>query len=570
MDGGGTMSDRWWHRLHPAWVCVVGLVIYAPTIRFGFVDYDDPWVVRDNTLLHTLSLESLHKVFLDFSFEQRLRLGAEYLPVRDLSVMLDYALFGDWIGGHHLTHVLLYALACAFAAALVDEWTKNRVLAWVVALAWTVHPTHVESAAWLSERKGVLGAACVFASLWLLGRFRTRPGAAPLAGACLLLVMTVWSRAPAAVAVGVAVALFLWFAPKPIDRRTLVGLAVYVAAGIIAFIPVWMTTRATGLVEPSATTGLVETVALSMQVHGKYLSLMALAGPYGIDYPIAADPRYALHVAIGALASVVALGVCAMAVLRRSWRTPASFGLAWWVAFGLPVSHLVVSIQNLVADRYLLLPSLGLLLVLGAAVLKLRPTLRVPLIAAWLVSSLLWTVPQLQVWSSATALRTHMTRLFPHDAESWSNLARIALEERRPGQALKITAQGLVHSPGHWRLLNRQGLILEQRGRLKEAVAVMTQAAEAGPVAHKAQANLALLLLRVGKPQQAQAWGERAVAAQPAVGLNQRALGLAALANSDLVTACRAFGRALALDPYDRDNHSYTGLCDQHGQQGTR
>ncbi|MBT8470716.1 MAG: hypothetical protein KJN97_18360, partial [Deltaproteobacteria bacterium] len=83
------MPTKWWERVHPAWVGLIGALLYARTASYGFVRLDDPWLIRDNRVLHELTPESLWHVLADFSWEQRFRLGAEYLPVRDLSVMLD-------------------------------------------------------------------------------------------------------------------------------------------------------------------------------------------------------------------------------------------------------------------------------------------------------------------------------------------------------------------------------------------------------------------------------------------------------------------------------------------------
>jgi hypothetical protein len=138
------MSERLaavFERLHPAWVGLVGFVLYLRTVAYGFVLHDDPWLIRDNRLLHELSVESVWRVLGDFSWEQRYRLGAEYLPVRDLSVMLDYALYGDWIGGQHLTQVLLYAGTCAVLASLALMLTHSRSLAWLTGLLFATHPS---------------------------------------------------------------------------------------------------------------------------------------------------------------------------------------------------------------------------------------------------------------------------------------------------------------------------------------------------------------------------------------------------------------------------------------------
>lgn len=74
------MTDRFsvlFERIHPAWVGLVGFVLYLRTATYGFVLHDDPWLIRDNRLLQELSAASVWRVLSDFSPEQRYRLGAE-------------------------------------------------------------------------------------------------------------------------------------------------------------------------------------------------------------------------------------------------------------------------------------------------------------------------------------------------------------------------------------------------------------------------------------------------------------------------------------------------------------
>ena len=120
-----------------------------------------------------------------------------------------------------------------------------------------------------------------------------------------------------------------------------------------------------------------------------------------------------------------------------------------------------------------------------------------------------------------------------------------------------------MHAPGDRRLLHRQAIILDRTGHPDEAIRVMTLAANAGPQAHKAQADLALLLLRVGRHEEALSWASRAVLAQGETASNHRALGLVALASGQLELACAAFDRAVQLDPYDPEDRSYIKLCER-------
>ena len=83
-QGIGARAALRFNPSSPLLVALLGVLPYLQTLWFGLVDYDDPWLIQDNTLLREPSGAGLAQVWLDLSPELRLRLGAEYLPIRDM------------------------------------------------------------------------------------------------------------------------------------------------------------------------------------------------------------------------------------------------------------------------------------------------------------------------------------------------------------------------------------------------------------------------------------------------------------------------------------------------------
>ncbi len=549
-----------WERLHPAWVGLLGLALYLRTIPYGFVLRDDPWLIRDNLLLHQPSAESVWRILTDFSWEQRYRLGAEYLPVRDLSVMLDYALYGDWVGGQHLTQVLLYGGTCALLASLVLVLSESRPLAWLTGILFATHPAHVEVVAWLSERKGALGAFFVSGSLLAATSYLRRGGLGRALMACGLFLLAVGSKALTIAGVGALVLVVLWL-DSPIERRhkALLVLA-YAMSGLLAFVPnVWVS-RSLGVIVPYHGAGFTDTLLLFFQAHTQYLKLMAYVGPYAIEYPVEPGEVALGRWLPGAIAAAAGLAAVCWALIDRSKRNTATFGIAWWFVFLAPVSHLLVPVQNYAADRYLLLPGLGLLLAFGVLLMKLPTTASAPLSIAAVAVGCAWTLVQTPVWSSTERLYENAVRVDPSNAGAWDELASLASDRGDLEQAWTDTHQGLARSPGDWQLLHRQGLLLASEGKLDAAIETMRRAASV-PEAHKAYANLALLYLKRGDREDALRTAEEAVRLQPDTSHNQRVLGIVTFELGQVARACRAFERAFALDPYDQDNVRNLDLC---------
>ncbi len=555
--------DAWVARLHPAWVGVVGFVLYARTIGYGFVLNDDPWLIRDNRLLHQSDLESIWRVLTDFSWEQRYRLGAEYLPVRDLSVMLDYAIYGDWIGGQHLTQVLLYAGTCAVLASLALALSTNRPLAWLTGLLFATHPVHVEVVAWLSERKGALGAFLVSSSLLVATSYLRRGGWPRALAACLLFILAVASKALAIAGVGALVLIVLWL-ESTIERRHRARFVLaYAACGLLPFVPnVWVS-RAMGVIVPYHGGGFSDTLLLFFQAHTQYLKLMAYGGPYAVEYAVQPGEAGIGRWLPGALAAAIGVGVFAWALVDRSRRTAATLGLGWWFVFLAPVSHLLVPVQNYAADRYLFLPSFGLLLAFAVLLLKLPRAVAWPVGVTTILLACGWTIVQTPVWSSTERLFENAVDVDPTNADAWNELASLAAERDEVELAWRYTRTGLQHAPGDWSLLHRQGLLLAADGKLDAAIEMMERAASA-PESHVAYANLALLYLKRGRRDEALQTAHEAVRLQAETAHNQRVLGIVTYELGDVETACRAFERASALDPYNDDNVRNLALCAKH------
>ena len=152
----------WAHPLRaPLLLGLLTVFVYSRTIHHGYVAYDTPWLVVNNPLLRGGSVSSIPAILFGMDTGTRLILGAEYLPIRDLSVLLDHAVFGrDW-SGHHAQNLFWYVLGCLFFLALLRTIFGERLRTFLGACLFAVHPVHVESVAWLASRKDVLSLASV-------------------------------------------------------------------------------------------------------------------------------------------------------------------------------------------------------------------------------------------------------------------------------------------------------------------------------------------------------------------------------------------------------------------------
>ncbi len=522
-------------------------ILYAPTLGRGLVDYDDTYLIADNWILQHPSWASLHTIFFDLASPNRFTLSPEYLPVRDLSIMLDAWIWGTWYPGFHLTNLGLYLAAIVIWFVVLDAFGIERPIAGLAVLVWALHPSHAESVAWLAERKGLLAA--MFSGVAALGYARFRTGRSPvwLALGALAAVAAVWSKAPAAFALAGLAALELALPAHRISgKRALLGLAVIGAVSIAAFVPVLVLASSSSVVGTSAQTGRA---AMVLGVYGFYMKLGAMEIRNAVAYPIGSDGPSTFEIVIGALGLLATLGLL-FAPRGRRWSPPEAVraGLAFWLVNWLPISHLLLPLQMVVvADRYLLLPSLGIALAFAAAVSRIGTMRgRRALIAVVLLAAALRTFEAQSTWRDAQTLWERAVASDPHDGVAWSAYAEAFTKAGDHPGAADVTARGLQQSRAP-RLLLRKALVLLQNGKRDTGMVAMRQAAEAGEP--RAMSNYALLLLEDRRIPEALEWARRGAAEMPMYAPATRALGRVAIAGAHPEEAAGAFQRAYELEP---------------------
>ena len=153
-----------------------GLAIYAQTLGHGFITFDDPGYVYENPhVLHGLSWGSVRWAFT--SVEQ-----SNWHPLTWLSLLLDAQFYGLHASGYHLTNLLLHLANTVLLFLWLRTATGDLWPAALTAFFFVAHPTHVESVAWVTERKDVLSTLCFLLTLLAYTRYVRQGGAALVPG----------------------------------------------------------------------------------------------------------------------------------------------------------------------------------------------------------------------------------------------------------------------------------------------------------------------------------------------------------------------------------------------------
>jgi protein O-mannosyl-transferase len=545
---GTAMTDRRapWQKFpragDHALLLLLALLCWAGTIHGGTVPLDTPWLLTNNGLLSSGSASSIPAIWTDLDIGTRLGLGAEYLPVRDMSVLLDFALYGDRWAGHHLSNLLLYMGSCSLFLFILGDLLESRWRAGIGAALFTLHPAHVESVAWLASRKDVLSLLFFMAAVLAFLR-----SSRPMLWATVLGICAYWSKNTAIALPPLLAALSIIHKGKsPVDRDwwlSWLPMAAAFGAGLWLTMAVGSDVRMFAEQRADTAAGMLAVIAQSWVEHLRILFWPTdLAVLYQEPLPVSlASP------AAGAGLAAIAAALLGPALIWR--RRPAEAIGLWWFGMGLlPVSQLV-PIQNLVADRYLLLPSAGACLVLAAAWPTKTPHWLLAVPIASLAALGILTAARIPVWHSAESLWEDLCAKQPRESRGWTALAGHYTERGEWQKAEDILQQGMEALPGNPSLLQGEGLMYLERGDPEEAESFLRQALEAEPSLRKAGNNLAIILHRDRRSEEAEELIAATLVKNPIYPVGWNTLGAIQLDRNKLEEAEASFKEAARLAP---------------------
>ncbi|MFT3928262.1 MAG: tetratricopeptide repeat protein [Myxococcales bacterium] len=334
---------------------VLVLLTYGPSVFGGFLIYDDGWLYQNNPLLAPDAVRTPLLAFSDFSRETRLVLGAEYLPLRDVLAWLETRTFGLWAPGLHATSVLLYLAAALFFRGALLRCLGAGLGTEFSALLFALHPVHAESVAWLAGQKDVLALIFVGAALYVhAGEQRHRTWLVPL-----LVVAASLAKSMSVAVLGLLLAQDLWLRRR-LNRALYLGCCAGVVATMAAHVYVG---RVVGMVaEPLGGSRYHALISMG-PVWLRYLMASLAPWTLSITHDVPVRSTWDLPAVLG-MAAVVGSIAYAVVAMKRGRRAPA-FLVLWFFAPLLPVSQVLVPLQNRMADRYLWLSVMAPCIVFG-------------------------------------------------------------------------------------------------------------------------------------------------------------------------------------------------------------
>jgi tetratricopeptide (TPR) repeat protein len=490
----------------------LSLVLYSSTLSFEFVNWDDWEYVVFNPHLGELDLEFASWCLTAFH-------ASNWHPATLFSFGLDHALWERDATGYHLTSVLLHAANSALVVWLT--WLLFRRVLWrttasvfgaaIVGLTFACHPLHVESVAWISERKDVLYGFFWLASLiaWLSyvdpdADVRRRRTAYALALASYAL--SALSKPMAVTLPLVLLILDAYPLQRLAPRRGRLRIA------LVEKIPFFAISIATALLTLAAQSarGAIGKADLSL-LDRLWVAVKALGFYLGkLIAPLTLVPLYPLNPEIDPLTwpywtalVVLIVLIIAAAVLRNRMPSIAS-GLAFYVATLLPVLGLVELGYHSAADRYMYIPMLGPATLAGAAAAfawhrGTRTRWIATAVSTAVIAFFGWrTIDQISVWRDSVSLWSHVVAVYPDSSLAHYNLGHAHAIAGQASRAEAEWKRTLEIDSTYAAALYELGAAAGRNGEYAKALRYFEALMASDPNHARGRINLAMVLEKLG------------------------------------------------------------------------
>jgi protein O-mannosyl-transferase len=501
------------------------IALYLPVAWFDFCVYDDSLYVTENPMVQAgVTWAGLKYAFTTMAI-------ANWHPLTLVSHMIDCGVFGLNPAGPHLENALIHAANAMLLFILLFRLTNKIWPAAFIAALFAWHPMHVESVAWISERKDVLSTFFALLALINYAKFAQENCRKSFWLALFCFALGLMAKPMLVTLPCVLLLLDFWPLQRISNFEFQISSRRAAGALVMEKIPFFAVTAAASVItflaqSQTASKAVVSTALVPLHyrlksvpvAYAEYLCKTFWPAKLAIFYPL---PE---HIPAAQVAAAVAALVCITFVSLALHRTKPYWltGWFWFVGMLVPVVGIVQVGGAQIADRYSYLPSVGIFIIVTFGALDLAKRWKISenflsgIAIAILLACLVTTQKQIWHWKNSVTLFQY---------------------------ALAVTTDNDVAR-------DNLGVALEQQGRLAEAAEQYRAAARLEPDRFQGHHNLASALDRLGRHAEALAEHRAAVQIAPDVEFLHTTYGLSLLADGQTNAALEQFAISSKLDPH--------------------
>ncbi len=549
-------------------LAVVTLAVYAQVIGHQFITLDDPTYIQENSMVKRgVTLAGLTWAFTTFHV-------ANWHPLTWISHMIDSQFFGLNAGGHLLVNALIHATNTSLVFWFLLRTTHTRWPSALVAALFALHPLHVESVAWASERKDTLSTLFGLLSLIAYVRYVDAPSGIRYLWTGMTLALGLLAKPMLVTWPFVMLLLDYW----PLRRwQSAKGKAETgkLRKLILEKIPFFILVAASAVITLIAQSrgGALRTLAHepvalrlsnALVSYAKYLLLTFWPNHLAVYYPLAPRGIPSWQI-VGA--AFLLIGITAFCFIQRKIRPYLIVGWLWFLGTLVPVIGLVQVGGQTMADRYFYIPSIGLFIALVFGLAEIVTSWRVaPSLCAAIAGAVLLVLAtlanaQIQRWRDSFTLFEYTLAVTPPNVRIEHNLGVAFGAINRFDEAAVHFEKALQIDPNFYDGLVAMSVTRAHQGRMPEAIEYFQAAIRLQPDTPKAHVQLAHALWEQNRDQEALEEMRRALQSAPGDPDIRGDFGLALAMVGRLPEAIEQLQEALRLNANSAENHNNLGLA---------
>ncbi len=493
------------------WVCLAltlaTAAVFWQVCTYDFVNYDDPIYVYENPNIQAgITLKTIKWAFTTSH-------TGYWHPLTWLSYMLDWQLFGPNAGGYHFTSLVFHIANTLLLFIVLKLMTHRFWPSAFVAALFALHPLHVESVAWVTERKDVLSTFFWLLTMWAYARFASRPKVAGYLLVVALFALGLMAKPMLVTLPFVLLLLDYWPLDRLSPKRQKAGSKYSLAYLLIEKIPLFAMTLAAcivtficqkkgGAMYEGENYGLLICLANASTSYLRYITKMIWPARLAMFYPHPGQNVSILY----AIISVAILLVVTILVLRfaKNHRYLVT-GWFWYLGTLVPVIGLVQVGEQALADRYSYITLTGLFIIITWGLPELLgkwPHRKTVLWASSLIvlSALaVCTYFQQRHWKDSITLCQHALKVTNDNYLAHYAMTEMLLDQGRIEEAIWHNTEAIRIKPDYVDALNNLGLALLYAGRIDEAIGYFERTLKVNSRAIEAYLNLSAALIAKGK-----------------------------------------------------------------------
>ena len=546
----------------PVWVALVllNVFIYGAVGTFELVNWDDPTYISENpTVLRGLSWSTAWWALTTGH-------SPYWHPLTWLSHLLDISLFGTNAGPYHVVNLILHTANTLLLFELLRRTTRATGPSAFVAAIFAAHPLHVESVAWVTERKDVLSTLFFLLTTLAYVGYARRPSWRRYAAVMVLFGLALMSKPMVVTLPVVLLLLDVWPLARANARALILEKVPLFALALATSVTTVVIQYRVGAIAGLDALPWPTRVANATIGYVAYVWKTIWPSPLAAFYPLfdISAPRVA-----GALALLACLTIAAFRVRVRHpyvW-----VGWLWYIATVTPVIGFLQAGEQGMADRFMYVPMIGLLIVvawgagpvLDRVGLRSRSAVGTAAVALVLACAVV-ARGQAAHWENSLTLWGHAARVTPASYIAHENLGQALRERGRLDESRASYERALAlapaRSPAYAAVINNSiGLVLTRQGRLAEARDRFAAAVERNPGFAEARSNLGNALAADGRMAEAIEHYREAIRLKPDYVEPRIGLGGALLRSGRAADAAIQYRDAIALDPGLAQAHNGLG-----------